>query len=396
MNTVFVRSTLALTVAGAAFLASAVPALTPTARATNTVEAAVVAKGPANVNPLSAGSLLFSVYPGGGTGETPNAAPVNPNTVINRIHALKSDRPFGVHLYTAWSWHDPRWLDLDLQRYQDAGLYVTLTVKYSPPAGHDGDVDGYLAFVRGLVRDYSQRFPGVARYVIGNEANQYGNPEASDGPFRRAHEAVALGALAARDELDAVGSPAQVGINMAASGADAQAEFLQGLVDIAGPRLNTAVAAVGLNTYPNVWFEDTGDPYRDMVNNVAAARYALGAAGFGREVTLDIMENGFPTADEHEQAEQLTGMVRAVIDHHAEYGVGRYSWFDLWDADSHAGNRFFHYGLLRSDLSPKPAFERYRSLIAGVDTGENRPPRAALANDQADDTEDADAWAADE
>src|SRR5205085_306513 len=104
--------------------------------------------GPSAVKPTTP-ALLFSTYPGGGTGETPNAAPVNPDTVVKRLQALRGNRPFGVHLYTAWAWHDPAWLDLDIQRYLNADLQVTLTVKYAPPAGHNGDVDGYVSFVRG-------------------------------------------------------------------------------------------------------------------------------------------------------------------------------------------------------------------------------------------------------
>lgn len=385
MKTALVRSLIACAVLGATYLGlgPTAPSAVPIAAAVPSVQPDTIAGGTPSVK-RAAPQLLFATYPGGGTGETPNAPPVNPDTVVQRLSALRGDSPFGVHLYTAWSWHDPAWLDRDIERYLNADLRVTMTIKYAPPPGHEGDVDGYVAFVRGLMRDYS-RYPGIARFVIGNEANQGGNPEASDGAYDRAAEAVALGAVAAREELDAAGSSAQIGINMATTGRERDAQFLKTLVDIAGPRLHGAVACLGINTYPGVWYDEGNDPYDDMLARIRDARYALDDAGFDPGVSLDIMENGFPTADEGEQAERLTAMVQAVLDNYIEYGVSRYSWFDLWDADSSASDRFFHYGLLRSDLSPKPAFERYRDLIAGRESGrETWPPHSTLPDPDPD------------
>ena len=113
---------------------------------------------------------------------SPAAARPSDQAVLQRLQQLSGGRPLVVHLYTAWSWHGD-WVDAEIQKYSAAGYDVALTVKYSPPAGHDGDVAGYESFVRTIARKYASN-PRLVSLCIGNEANAYGNPDASDGPFK--------------------------------------------------------------------------------------------------------------------------------------------------------------------------------------------------------------------
>lgn len=122
---------------------------------------------------------------------------------------------------------------------------------------------------------------------------------------------------------------------------------------------------MGVDVYPGVWPTGTGQPYADMVTFLEDARYALTSAGFGPEVKLQVEENGLPTLDETQQAARLADFVRATCDSRAALNITRYTWFDLWDADSSSTtNIYAHYGLLHSDLSAKPSYEQYRTLIA--------------------------------
>ena len=61
------------------------------------------------------------------------------------------------------------------------------------------------------------------------------------------------------------------------------------------------------------------------------------------------------------QSSSLHGQPRRVG---RRFNVSDYRWFDLRDADSASGSFESHYGLLRDDYSPKPAFEAFRSLVA--------------------------------
>ena len=56
-------------------------------------------------------------------------------------------------------------------------------------------------------------------------------------------------------------------------------------------------------------------------------------------------------------------MVGAVDDFRGTYNVTDYRWFDLRDHNSSGPSFQQHYGLLRDDYSPKPAFGAYRELV---------------------------------
>ena len=309
--------------------------------------------------------LSFGVYPGGGTGETPDAPNPDPSAVDRRLSELSGGRRLLVHLYTAWSWHDQAYLDREIRRYTAQGHQVVLSVKYSPPAGRDGDLAGYEEFVRSVIRQYGSA-PGIDSFVIGNEANiPQGNPEASDGPFKDAPRAVVRGLIAAQDELTRMGSPARIGFNFAATAGDDGA-FVRQVSALGGEPFNSAVDFVGINIYPGIWPPGTGDAYADMRSGLSASRRAIDSAPALKGRSLEVLEIGAPVLDEREQTARLTEFVRATVDVQTTLNVTQFNWFDLWDADSRSTNVFAHYGLHRSDLTPKPAFDAYRSLIAGA------------------------------
>ena len=308
--------------------------------------------------------VMFSVYPEGGNGEVGYVSASGEDVILASLNQLRGDRPFSVHLFTAWSWHDEQDLDAKIARYSSAGLFITLSIKYSPPNGREGDIAGYSKFVETVVRRYGSN-PNLHRFVIGNEANvTWGNPSSSDGPFANSAEAIARGTISAKRVLARMKSTAQVGFNIAITERNTDAAFIQKLVDLGGESFVQSVSFLGINVYPGLWPVGSGDAYTDMTAYIGDARYALTAAGLGPNVSLDILENGFPTADDEAQELRLEQMVQAVCDSRAEFGVTGYSWFGLLDADSASSNEFAHYGLLRSDLSPRPSFGRYRSLVA--------------------------------
>src|SRR5262245_6298312 len=313
------------------------------------------------------GGPVFGVYPGGGTGEAPDVPSPDPRAVMTRLGELSGGRPLVVHLYTAWSWYDPTYLDAEIARFGGAGYGVALSVKYAPPAGHEGDVAGYEAFVRALVRRHAVQ-PGVVSFVIGNEANQSGNPDASDGAFPGAREAVVRGTIAAREEIAQLDATARVGFNFAWSGsADADAAFLAELTRTDGPEFERAAQFVGVSLYPGTWGPGTGRPYDDMLGALASARASVDAVPGLRGLPLELLEVGAPMLDETSQAAWLEGFVRAAVDARDRLAITHLSWFDLWDSDSRSTAFHHHYGLLRTDLSPKPAFQAYRDLIAAAD-----------------------------
>jgi hypothetical protein len=55
--------------------------------------------------------------------------------------------------------------------------------------------------------------------------------------------------------------------------------------------------------------------------------------------------------------------VGAVNDFRGTYRVTDYRWFDLRDHNSSSQNFQQHYGLMRDDYTPKPAYGVYRDLV---------------------------------
>src|SRR5688572_26562934 len=70
--------------------------------------------GRQSIAPASVPKLAFGVYPGGGTGETPDAPNPDASAVDRRLSQLAGGQRLLVHLYTAWSWHDQAYIDREI------------------------------------------------------------------------------------------------------------------------------------------------------------------------------------------------------------------------------------------------------------------------------------------
>jgi hypothetical protein len=92
-------------------------------------------------------------------------------------------------------------------------------------------------------------------------------------------------------------------------------------------------------------------------------------AGLGRAVPIHVEENGWPTGPARSEAQQLSAlrlMINAASDFRGTYNITDYRWFDLRDHDSSSLNFQHHYGLLRDDYTPKPAFAAYGRLVSSL------------------------------
>ena len=89
-------------------------------------------------------------------------------------------------------------------------------------------------------------------------------------------------------------------------------------------------------------------------------------AGLGPGVPFHVEENGWPTGTGRSEAAQeqaLRAMVGVVHQFRGTYNISDYRWFDLRDHNTSSANFQHHYGLLRDNYTPKPAFVAYRQLI---------------------------------
>jgi hypothetical protein len=333
----------------------------------------------ANGVPMVPGPRVrFGITPAGEAGALGPAVPFVPDDPPRTLAALARLRPpkapFVLRL-NRFFWSDgeagiARFVAL-AKRYTDAGYLVELQVRYHPAAGQEGNVAGFIAFVREVVDRFGPN-PRVVGLQVTNEVNFTVSPDSSDGAYAGARDALIGGVIAAKDQARRRGfRQLTVGFNwFYRTDPNSEAAFWSYLRDHGGPAFVAAVDWVGLDAYPGTVFPPVEAPGGERDGMVAAVsqlrRCFMPIAGLGSKVPIHVEENGWPTGPgraEDAQAQALQTMVRAVHDFRGTYGVTDYRWFDLRDHNTSSTNFQHHYGLLRDDYSPKPAFEAYRRLV---------------------------------
>ncbi len=91
-----------------------------------------------------------------------------------------------------------------VRRYALAGFRSEIQVRYHPPDGHEGDLEGFEQLVEDAVRRLGQR-RAVIGFSITNEANLSISPNTSDGAYEGVVDALARGVIVARRELRRLG-----------------------------------------------------------------------------------------------------------------------------------------------------------------------------------------------
>ena len=336
--------------------------------------------------------VRMGLTPAGEAGALGPKVPVTPIDMPRTFAALAQlrppgDAPFVLRLNRLF-WSDG---EAGLARFEAAvrdytahGYLVEVQVRYHPPDGHDGDVDGFVSFVREVVRRFGQN-PRVVGLQVTNEVNFTVSPDSSDGAYKDARLALVRGVIAAKDEAQRLGcGQLTIGFNWFYR-TDPRSEdaFWQALRDAGGERFARAVDWVGLDAYPGTVFPPSEPPGGERDGIVAALdelrTCRMPVARLGPEVAIHVEENGWPTGpgrSEDHQVQALRDMVGAVDEFRGTYGVSDYRWFDLRDHNTSSDNFQHHYGLLRDDYSPKPSFAVFRELVHARSL---RPPPARLA-----------------
>jgi hypothetical protein len=262
--------------------------------------------------------------------------------------------------------------------YGQAGFQTELALTYRPVnGGSSDDIAGFVRFVRAALRSLA-REPGFVSLQVTNEANAGGAPNAADGYYTGAADALIRGVIAAGEVVrtNHLGR-IKVGFNWAYETNAAQRTFWSHLGHAGGQRFVAAVDWVGVDAYPGTWGPALGGGglqaatghFMDAALSRLRSVY-MPLAGIPRSVPLVITENGYPTGPGRTTEMQVTVMraaVSAVYRGRLQYNVTGYRWFDLRDADSSASSFESQYGLMRDDYSPKPAFGVYRQLVAEYD-----------------------------
>jgi hypothetical protein len=325
--------------------------------------------------------LRFGINPAGEAGALGPAAPVTPIDPAKTLAALRELRPAGAPFVLRlnrlfWSGSGQRLVKqfrAQVRAYARKGFLVELQLRYHPRPDQEGNIGAWVKFVRHVVRLFGPIKRLVAIQVT-NEVNFLTiSPDSSDSAFTGARDALIQGVIAAKQTALRRGyHQLTIGFNWAYRNDPAsEASFWNYLHDHGGAAFADSVDWVGLDAYPGTVFpplEPPGGEGDGMVAAMSQLRECfMPVAGLGPAVPIHVEENGWPTGpgrSEAAQAAAMSSMIGAVDRFRGTYGVTDYRWFDLRDHNTSSANFQHHYGLLRDDYSPKPAFGLYRDLVA--------------------------------
>jgi hypothetical protein len=270
-----------------------------------------------------------------------------------------------------------------VDRYAEAGLDSELQVRYHPPEGQEGDMAAWESYVRSAARILGRR-ESVTALSITNEANFTASPNTSDGAYAGVREAIVVGMVAARDELDRIGrEDVELGFSFAWRWIpNSDRGFWEEIGRRATPAFREALDYVGVQVYPHLVWPPTPLPGRTAGDEIVEALTLIRdcympKAGIGDEVDLWVSENGYPTnlgRTEASQDESLRASIESVHAYSGTLGVTDYRWFNLRDNRTGGPDLFDSVGLLRDDYSEKPAYATFRELVSRVGAARTETP----------------------
>lgn len=318
--------------------------------------------------------LIFGIYPGGFVGSDAGVAagpaddPVRIQEALDRLQV--GDSLFLVRGYLQYTGPlSPIKAGLAetpaaVEQYIHSGRKLDLVLCFRQP-----DLDGWIAFIREVIHRYGSL---LSTLQITEEANMT-TFAAVDGCIPQVREALVQGVIAAKEEVRRCGLNIQVGFNAVLT-FDPTDDFWTSIAALGGEPFLDALDYVGLDFFPDVFRPLAADGLPgDVRASVAAVlshfrHVSMAAAGIPVSVPMHITENGWPTRSQERQAEVLEMIIRLIHEHREQLNITHYEHFDLRDANSSNPDLFSQFGLLRDDYTPKPAFERYRQLIAELGT----------------------------
>ena len=306
--------------------------------------------------------LNFGIYPGGLAvdmdGLLTPGPPEDAARIDERLGELRPHLVRGYVHYGAPGGHQeapPR-----PARHAGGGRRLDLVACFREPGD---DLTGWLAFLRGLVRSHGDV---LATLQVGEEANHDG--PGGDGGFPQVRRAIVEGVLAARDEVDRLGLDVLVGCNSTPVFDPAQ-DFWSGLGRLGGREFAGALGLCRPGLLP-----------RRLPAGAGGCLRRRGDGGAARLPRHQPRRGGYPRDDPGPRHRARLGdrpgpFVRAAGRRPGNRGADRaravgaaafttYEHFSLRDADSGNPDVMFQFGLVRSDYTPKPAFARFRDLIA--------------------------------
>ncbi|MFE9581975.1 hypothetical protein ACFYO1_36755 [Nocardia sp. NPDC006044] len=311
-------------------------------------------------------ALRFGIYAGGlGADAHGNPTPGPPEQAEQigaALDALHGEHPFLARGYLLYgeSIGDMSEAPPDVAQYARGNRKVDLVVSFRD---RGSDLSGWLDYLRAQLRRFGSR---LASLQVAEEANHAG--PGGDGEFPAVRQAIVEGVIAAKEEVERLGLTVRIGCNSTPIFDPAQ-EFWTDLGRRGGRAFVDALDYVGLDFFPDVFQPVAAEQLVDAATAVLTGfrQQSLAAAGIPESTPMHVTETGWPTGPGRSYARQeavLDSVVRTIDALAPTLNIDTYEHFALRDANTERADMNFQFGLLRSDYTPKPAFARYRELIA--------------------------------
>lgn len=153
--------------------------------------------------------------------------------------------------------------------------------------------------------------------------------------------------------------------------------LLSGLADIRRPFADS-LFLFGAQNYCDIINIHIYDKPESLPQHFKRIRLLMDKYGFSKSVWLT--ECGMHTAidsvrhigRDEKQDEQARRIARIFLISYA-YGIDKVLWYNLKSREKDDFYNEDHFGLLHKDLTPKPAFQAYKTLVAMCPSGSTRP-----------------------
>jgi hypothetical protein len=348
-----------------------------------TTESACTQAQSGEIPPVDPGrsALTFGIYPGGGAGGAGIPKPDRPGKRLAALDSLRGKKSLIIRLYEEFTGSispDRYSLSVESQiaSYTNQGFDVEVAINYRPVGDRAGrNISRFIGFIKRLVDRVSSDHR-VGWIQIGNEGNLTPHSYAlsADGSFSGAQRAIVEGVEAAKAEATRDhDSQLQVGINWVDIGVF-DATFWLSLRRIGGVKFARSLDWVGFDYYPFFYYPFfLPNGTNTLVEDLDLLRECyLPIVERGSATPIQIVETGYPTGPGRTFSMQVNAMkeiVTTALEYRQTFHVTSLIWFDLRDADTDGSTLADHYGLLRDNYSPKPAFNFYKQLINSYGRG---------------------------
>ncbi len=330
-------------------------------------------------------NFVFGIYPGSAVGEEPGLVKGKPDKskeitdALKTLQGEKSSFLVRSYLHYIGNGKTDNHTPVNPEQYATDGRKLDLVLCFQTD---EEDLTGWKNIIKEMIMEYG---PYLGSLQITEEANV--QAPYLDGNFKNVRQALVKGIVEAKKEIKRQNIDVEVGFNSTPI-FDPADTFWKEISELADKSFYDSLDYVGLDFFPDVFmpidFSNLENAVKFVIKNF---RDDLAAADIPLGVPIRITENGWSTGPDRpygKQAKTIENVIRTIYSLKDELNITHYELFQLRDADSSEFDgdidnnseyddaatllRQHHFGILKDDYTPKPAFETYRKLIEELGT----------------------------